>query len=305
MEEEHRAAYTLDRIKKHWRWAREQGIGRLVEEDQLDPVDRVRLAWSKWRWRRAHGDQPGRATPVWVVGVQRSGTNMLVRGLERAPEFEVRNENDRETFERFRLRDAAAHDVVARSRHRYVLFKPLCDSHRTADLLDHGGRAIWAYRGVDGRVRSALAKFGDTNLRVLGEIASGRGDDLWQAQRLSDDSLELIRSFDYSVMSPETAAALFWYVRNRLYFELGLDRRADVTLASYEAMVRDPESMMRHLCAFVGADYRHALVAHIDARAVAPRPPLAIEPAVRARCDELQERLDRTLGEQLAGTVGR
>src|SRR5207248_1518559 len=154
----------------------------------------------------------GTAAPVWLVGVQRSGTNMVVRGLEASPEVEVRNENDSKAFERFRLRpDTVLRQIVLASRHRYVLFKPLCDSHRVDELLalhtPTSGRAIWAYRGVDGRVRSALAKFGDANLRVLTEIAAGRGGDRWQAQRLSRESLDLIRSFDWPAVSPASAAA--------------------------------------------------------------------------------------------------
>src|SRR5205823_5162999 len=107
------------------------------------------------------------------------------------------------------------------------------------------GRAIWAYRGVDGRVRSALAKFGDANLRVLTEIASGRGRETWQAQRLSPESLELIGSFDWASMSAASAAALFWYVRNSLFFDLGLERRDDVLLSSYDALVSFPEAGTR------------------------------------------------------------
>src|SRR5438067_1208479 len=195
--------------------------------------------------------------PVWLVGVQRSGTNMVVRGLEESPEVEVHNENDGAAFEHFRLRpEADVRRIILASRHRYVLFKPLCDSHRVDELLaldtPTAGRAIWAYRGVDGRVRSALAKFGDTNLRVLTEIAAGRGGDMWQAQRLSDESMALIRSFDWASMSSASAAALFWYVRNRLFFDLRLDSRSDVLLSSYDALVADPERETRALAAFIG-----------------------------------------------------
>ena len=63
-----------------------------------------------------------------------------------------------------------------------MLFKPLCDSHRTDHLLDDlrtasPGRAVWVYRDVDGRVRSALAKFGDGNRQVLREFADGTNTD--------------------------------------------------------------------------------------------------------------------------------
>jgi hypothetical protein len=290
--------YQLHRVQRHWYWARTQGLGRLVEEDDLNPVDRARKAAAKWRWRRANGVAAGSAVPVFLVGLQRSGTNMVVRGLEASPEFEVHNENDRRAFDRFQLRPLPAiRDIVQASRHAYVLFKPLCDSHRTPELLDDldaggPGRAIWAYRSVDGRVASSLAKFGASNLRALAEIAAGRAADAWQAQGLSGENRALIGSFDYTAMTPATAAALFWYVRNALFFELGLDRRPDVTLVSYDRFVAGPEATMEGLCRFLGVDWNPALVAHVETRPGASRPPFDLDPVVRERCTELQQRLD-------------
>jgi hypothetical protein len=282
---------------RHWRWARSDGWSRLAEEDDLRPLVRAARAVRKWRWRRTHDVQAGTAAPVWLVGVQRSGTNMVVRGLEASPEVEVRNENDGKAFDRFRLRpDPVVRDLVLASRHRYVLFKPLCDSHRVDELLSLDtptpGRAIWAYRGVDGRVRSALAKFGDTNLRVLADISAGRGLDRWQAQRLSAESFDLIRSFDWSAMSAASAAALFWYVRNALFFELGLDEREDVLLASYDALVAGPEAGTRAMASFLGLGWNPGLAAHIERRDPAAPAPLDLDPRVRHCCQELQDRLD-------------
>jgi hypothetical protein len=305
---ESRLQWLAMRLRRHWEWGRRQGFGRLIEEDQLNPVDRARLALSKARWRRANSIAPN-AAPVYVVGVQRSGTNMLVRGLERAPEFEVHNENDGAAFTRFRLRpDADIRALVMRSGHRYVLFKPLADSHRTGELLDgvgtpSPGRAIWAYRSVDGRVRSALAKFGTNNLDVLREIAAGGGRDRWQAQGLSDENRAVIESFDYARMTPDSAAALFWYVRNSLYFETGLDRRDDVALASYDRFVAEPEQMMRALCVFLGFPYAPALVEHVDRRS-AGGARLDLDPEIRRRCDGLTARLDAELDRQIAARAG-
>ena len=283
------------RVRRHLRWAREQGVGRLIEEDQLDPFERIPLAAAKRRWRRAHRVAP-RAVPVFVVGLQRSGTNMLVRGLERSPEFEVRNENDAEAFDRFHLRpDPVIRALVERSGHAYVLFKPLIDSHRTNELLDglgtpSPGRAIWAYRDVDGRVRSAVAKFGDSNLQALRQIAAG-DTGIWQAGGLSAERLSLIRSFDLGAMTPESGAALFWMLRNQLFFDLALDRRADVMLASYGETVDDPEAAVRRVCAFLGFPYRPELSAHVDRRAAGARPALDLDARVRELSTELEQRL--------------
>lgn len=288
--------WQLFRVRRHIGWARTQGIRRLIEEDQLDPFDRVPAAIRRARWRRAHDRRPN-AVPVFLVGVQRSGTNMLTRGLERAPEVEVHNENDREAFARFRLRpEPVIRSIVVGSKHAFVLFKPLCDSHRIPELLDglqtpSRGRAIWAYRAFEGRVRSSVAKFGDSNLRALRRISEGTGDGLWQAGGLSDESLELIRSFDYDRMTAESASALFWFVRNSLYFDLGLDRRPDVALASYEAMVSEPERTMRSLCAFLELPYRSDLISGIEPRHPGS-PSIDIDPVIRARCVRLEAALD-------------
>ena len=305
---ESRARWVAMRLRRHWEWGRRHGFRRLIEEDQLNPFERIPLMLRKQRWRAAHDVAPN-AIPVHLVGVQRSGTNMLVRGLERSPEFEVRNENDGDAFERFQLRpDPVIRDLVMRSGHRYVLLKPLCDSHRVGEILDtlgtpSHGRAIWAYRDVDGRVRSALAKFGTNNLEVLGEIAAGRGRDRWQARGLSPENLALIESFDYAAMTPESAAALFWYVRNSLYFEQGLDARSDVALASYDRFLADPDANMRALCAFLDFPFHSALSAHIERREAPERRPLDIDPAIRQRCDELTARLDAALDRQLAAAA--
>jgi hypothetical protein len=180
-----------------------------------------------------------------------------------------------------------------------VLFKPLCDSHRGPELLDNlplsvHPRVVWAYRDVDGRTKSALAKFGDANLRVLSEIATGRGLARWQAQRLSTETLEFIRSFDYSKMTPATASALFWYARNMLLFELKLAGRPDVFVSSYDALVEDPATTITALCDFLGFPYRPQLHAHIAVRSAPSGAPaeLSIDPRVRERCAEITTRLE-------------
>jgi len=289
------------RLRRHVHWARTEGVARLIEEDQLDPLGRIPLAVRKAWWRRSHDYRP-QAVPVFLVGVQRSGTNMLVRGIERSLGFEVRNENDGAAFERFRLRsDEVIRSIVVESKHAFVLFKPLCDSHRVVELLDDlgtpsAGRAIWEYRGFEGRVRSSIAKFGDSNLRALRVIAAGRGEHLWQAGGLSARALEQIRSFAFDHMSPASASALFWYVRNSLYFDLELDRRDDVRLVSYDAMIADPDRTMRGLCAFLGVTYRPEFIGHIRPRTSQDRAAMAVDPKIATLCESLQERLAAATG---------
>src|SRR5262245_7276025 len=288
----------VEKIHRHWEWGRSEGFLRLVEEDELNPLLRASNLTQRWWWRRTHHVARGTAMPVFLVGAQRSGTNMIVHGLQRCPEFEVYNENHPRAFASFRLRsNETITSIVASSRHRYVLFKPLIDSHAIDRLLDDlvvrtPGRALWAYRNVDDRVRSSISKFGDANLQALAEIASGAGTDRWEAGGLTNEALAIVRSFDYGRLDAASASALFWYLRNSFFFDLGLDRRSDVLPVSYDAVVHDPEAEMRVICRFLAFPWRPTLVAHMRKPLGPPKPPLPLEPSIRELCDELIERLD-------------
>jgi hypothetical protein len=222
---------------------------------------------------------------------------MFARRLGALPAVELHNETSAKAFVRFQLLpDETLRRLVMDSGHAVVVFKALCDSQRAGELLDglatpSPGRAIWLYRSCDDRARSSLAKFGPDDLTVLREIAEGHAGDRWHARGLSEESLAFIRSLDWAHVSPETASAAFWYVRNRLFFEQGLDQRDDVLAVSYDRLLSDPETVMRRVCTFLQLEYASQLVADIAPRGD-PRAPLDIDQGVRTRCDELALELD-------------
>lgn len=298
---------TRARVSRNIAWIHGQGWAAVAEEHDVHPVSRTVAAAGRAVWRQRHGEAPGKAVPVYLVGVQRSGTNMLARGIGARPEVEVHNENDRSAFQRYKLRDdEVVRSIVEASRHRLVLFKPLCDSHRVDRLLDdlgttQPGRAIWIFRDVDARARSAVAKFGDSNLAVLRDLAQGEGLERWQVQRLSDSSRALIHDLAGEDLSAESGAALFWYVRNMLYFELGLADRDDVRLASYDDFVRSPETTMAGLCEFLDLDYNASLIHHMSYRGAVHVDPLPLHPVIRERCSDLGARLE----DAVASMAGR
>ena len=294
------------RIRRNVRWIRDEGLGRVLEEKEIDPLRNTAAAIGKRRYRRNSTIVPGSAVPVFVVGLQRSGTNMLMRGLGAAPETEVHNENDAVAFERFKLRPLpVVREIVTESRHSHVIFKPLCDSHRTDELLDTLGTsskplAVWVYRDMAGRVRSALSKFGDGNLQVLREFANGTNTSRWHVQRMSADTADFVRSFDYDQLSPASGAALMWVVRNQLYFDLGLDERPDTYLVSYNEFLAAPADTMHALCDFLGFPYRPALDKHVTPRTATYRDALDIDERIAARAADLAGRLDAATGRSAA-----
>ena len=307
----HAVSTLVLKLRQNWRWSRTHSWAHLIEEHDLNPVVRGRRAMRKALWRVTHSHARTPAAPVFVVGVQRSGTNLLAHGLDEMPEFQVYNEGNSRAFANYHFRPLPTIDsLVRQSRSKFVVFKPLCDSHRTPELLDYfrpNARAIWAYRNVDGRVRSAVAKFGDSNLRALRTFAAGEQQkpwNAWQVQALSAESADLIRSFDFSLISAESAAALFWYVRNSLYFEMDLDQRSDTVLINYDEFLAEPKRIAGALCNFLEVPYRRQMIANVDPRRPAQMPPLPIDPRIRERCSELKQRLDAACAAQMARLSG-
>jgi hypothetical protein len=141
-------------------------------------------------------------------------------------------------------------------------------------------------------VRSALAKFGDGNLQVLREFADGTNVGRWHVQRMSAETAAFVRSFDFDTLTAASGAALMWLVRNQLYFDLGLDRRPEVLLVSYNAFVAEPAETMRELCEFLGFPYRAALVKHVTPRRSTYRDALDVDPRIAQHCAALARRLD-------------
>jgi hypothetical protein len=306
MTEESRVMRVAEKARRNWRWGRTHGWANLIEEHDLDPRVRVPRAVRDLRWSLRHRVPPGSARALFLVGAQRSGTNMIAHGLDQAPEVAVYNEGNRRAFTGFQLRDPAVVDkLVHRCRRPFVLFKPLCDSDRTAELLDRdrsgpAPRAIWAFRDVEGRVRSHVLKFRTSNLDAFRNFVRDGDTTSWQLRGVSEAHLDLIRSLDVERMSPESASALFWFVRNSQFFEHELHRRSDVMLADYAAFLADPVTAMSRLCAFIGFPYRPELVAHVAPQRRTPRAPVVIDDRIRALCLPLEERLRATYRAQAA-----
>ena len=80
------------------RETRSGGVRQAV--DEVVAYARPRITLSKYRWRRSRDVAPN-AVPVYVVGLQRSGTSMLMRGLDASPAVAVYSEGNTEAFEKF------------------------------------------------------------------------------------------------------------------------------------------------------------------------------------------------------------
>ena len=254
-------------------------------------VGRTGLAARKAIWRLTHDYSPD-AKAVFILGAQRSGTTLLLECFDRSMHFDVLGESS-EAMVNFRIKDDEhIRSKVRSSRHEFVVFKPLTDSHRAREFLSllPGSLAIWAFRRVQDRVNSSVAKFGDHNLQILRGLSRGEGLERWQAQGLTESDLAFIRTFDFSTMSPYTASALFWYLRNSLYFSLGLQDMPNVLPLAYEDLATEPEKTMQGVCRFLGAGYDDEMAGTVHAQSIG-REESRLSDEVMALCGPLYDRL--------------
>jgi len=236
---------------------------------------------------------------VFVLGCQRSGTDMLMSVLDAAPDTWTYGEDAPAAFRDFQLRPLEVIDgLVRRNRGEIVAFKSICDSHRADELLDRypRSRVVWIYRDYRDVANSAVRKWGEHQKDIMRWIHRRDFERLgWRGERLSADFVAWVDALAPESLSPHEAAALFWILRNRFFFDLGLDRRGDVLLVRYEDLVHHPRLGAERIFRFLGVGFQERYVAGLRTSSVGKRHfPGAREEIVRT-CEELTERLDRCL----------
>jgi hypothetical protein len=202
--------------------------------------------------------------------------------------------------EALRLRPLAeVNDHIASLRARFVVLKPLVESQNAPLLLDHlrNAVAIWMYRRFDNVAASDLRYFGmDNGLRNLHLLLSNTPPN-WRGECVPVETRTLLNSLYTHDISSYDAAALFWWARNALYFQLQLDRRPDVFLCSYETLVKNSDSMMRSLYRFLGIEFPgRRTTKHVHTKALNHQKLEAISPEVRSACQDLYDKLQRSSG---------
>ena len=132
--------HAQDRRQIHW--ARTEGVGRLIEEDRLDPRERLRPP-SQGRWRRRHGLPPGAPSPCTSSGCSARGPTCSCVGRPR-PEARSATRTTA-SVPRFRLRRTTSSRPPSGTAASLGLVKPLCDSHCSTTSSTWGlPRGTWA-----------------------------------------------------------------------------------------------------------------------------------------------------------------
>lgn len=231
---------------------------------------------------------------VFVAGVQRSGTNMMMDVLERSYETDVYHERDTRAFDNYQMRERMViHQLARRSKAPVFVIKSLCELQDLKSLMDEfsPAKTIWVMRHYEDVVNSMLVSFRHQARQVQRIVSDRKGDGWWLGRGMSDETFGILKELVRPDLDDASAAALQWYLRNTLFFEQGLDTDARVMAVSYEHLVSEPQDQFRKIFGFLGLRYTPHVASTIFATSVKRRVSPAIIQPVRELCDGLNARI--------------
>jgi hypothetical protein len=229
---------------------------------------------------------------VFVAGMQRSGTNLLMDVLDASTATQVFHETDPRAFERYEMRDLAVIKQLATHCPAPVfVIKALCELDRIRSLMETfaPAKTLWVVRDWRDSVHSAVKSFGNF-VPQWKRLADGNTND-WRGRGMSPETRERLASLYRPDASEAEGAAIMWFYRNALFFEQQLGSDPRVRVLFYEDLVRHPMREVEAVYAFLGLPgFSSAMAQRIHARSVRHRSPPDISPAVVTLCDALLAR---------------
>jgi len=181
-----------------------------------------------------------------IMGCQRSGTTLISNVFDQIRYARVFGEfSSLSNIDPSRIRLNPI-DNVKKQLHSVsaplVVTKPLVESQNATYLLNHikNSHILWVIRDYKDVALSDIKKFtksaGHGNILpiIKGELNN------WRAENISKETLTIINELYSDKLNALEYACLFWYVRNILYFEQGLDKLDTTTTWSYEQFVSEP-----------------------------------------------------------------
>jgi len=197
-----------------------------------------------------------------IMGCQRSGTTLLQEIMQRDigskvfGEFSKLSDQDGEFGIRLNPLDSVRRTFEA-ERAGLIALKPIVESQNALKILDafENAKVLWMHRNFRDAAVSNIKMFGpDAGLYDLQCIIDNRPGD-WRAEGLSDKLRTTVADNFSPDMPPHDAAAMFWFVRNSWFFELGLENNDRAMTLSYERLVSEPENCVRSIYEFLGSPF--------------------------------------------------
>lgn len=244
---------------------------------------------------------------LFVAGMQRSGTNMIMDVLERHIDTVVYHERDARAFDNYQMRDRSVIQGLAdRALAPVFVIKALCESHELGSLMDDfmPAKALWVLRNYRDVVNSMRVSFGNQANQVKWVVANKDESGWWLGRGISEETRAVLQRLVRPDIDDANACALQWYFRNKTYFEQHLERDPRVLLVNYDALVAEPERSLNAVFDFVGLACNRRVARGIFATSVGRREPPVIDTEIESVCDGLDQKFRRLLSGNVCYAAG-
>lgn len=234
---------------------------------------------------------------VFILGCQRSGTTILSEVIEK----DYRTKVYKETHSKLSKQDPSGLRLdplpvlkkeIYGNNTETIILKPLVESQYTNRLLNDfpDSKGIWVLRHFKDVVSSDLKKFGANNGTAnLRKILEG---DTWRSEQMSASTLALIKKYYKEDMSQNDAAALYWYTRNILFFDQGLEGNGKIVICKYEDLVSKPKEAMKKLYEHIDLEYpKKDITARVFSSSIKKGKDTVLHPDIESLCEDLYGKL--------------
>ena len=272
----------------------------MIKPKLLSKVSRKLFVINKNFWQQFKSDTKDKKI-LFIVGCQRSGTSLILRIFENDlntktfSEFSILSSEDQE-----KIRLNPLHSVkkdLQKIRVPFIILKPLVESQNTLKLLEYfnKSKALWMYRNYKDVALSNLNYFtinnGIEDLRPIIKNDSNH----WISEKASPQVREIILDHFSENMNPYDAAVLFWYARNSLYFELGLEQNPNVLLCKYEDLITQPVKIVKTIYSNLNQNYPGDNIhQEIHSKSLKKGQDISLSPEIDKLAKELLNKLNKT-----------
>ncbi len=254
------------------------------------------LASKNFYWRLRPTPQKEKRH-LFVAGVQRSGTNMLMDILEKSWVTDTYHERDPRAFDNYQMRELSVIESLEQhSPMPLFVIKALFELQDLPHLMAHftPAKTVWIVRDYYDTVNSTLRSFRRNLVARINRAVQPETEE-WLGAGMSEATRERLQPLVHPDMREEDAAAIQWYFRNMLFFEKGFDRNPDVLAISYENLVTTPKTEIGRLCHFIDISNAPRLSQDIFSSSVGKREKPALTPEVEALCGELKQHFQQAV----------
>lgn len=230
--------------------------------------------------------------PIYVGGVQRSGTNMLMECFEGCKDVCVYHDINKMAYDKYQLRnDEEIEKIINSSFASYVVFKPLLDIDRIPGLRERfkNSFVIWIYRDYEAVVLSMKKAFPNSR-EEIDEVMEGQCRS-WRGRHFTSDVLAKIAPLFRSDLNQDEALALAWLSRNMFFTESGIANDRNTIVLSYDRFCASGGAEFGKVAKNIGLSCGKRAIRHIHAA----RPKTItsdIAQDIRIACENMMKELE-------------